>query len=134
MEPVRWGLIGAGDICVKRVAPALRDSELCDFVGVTRRQRDKAQSFANEFGAGRVYSDVDEMLADDSIEAVYIATPVNLHHTQTEAAAIAGKHVLCEKPMALDAAKAESMIGDSSSYRPRTPSSSARFMTSIKSV
>ncbi|MFC2076609.1 Gfo/Idh/MocA family protein [candidate division KSB1 bacterium] len=116
MEPVRWGLIGAGDICVKRVAPALRDSDLCEFVGVTRKQKDKAQSFADEFGAGKVYQDVDEMLADDDIEAVYISTPVNLHHTQTLAAAEAGKQVLCEKPMALDAGKAEEMIGACRQY------------------
>ena len=97
MTKVRWGLIGCGDIAQKRVAPALRDLALSEFVAVSRAQPDLAKSFAKQFGAKRWYSDWHDMLRDDEIDAVYIATPVHLHAAQTVAAAEAGKHVLCEK-------------------------------------
>src|SRR5262245_53078283 len=96
---IKWGLIGCGDIARKRVAPALRDSPLCELIAVSRAKAHLAESFASEFGARRWYSDWRELLADKEIEAVYIATPVHLHSEQTVAAAETGKHVLCEKPM-----------------------------------
>jgi predicted dehydrogenase len=110
MKTLKWGLIGAGDIVKKRVAPALRDSERSELIAVSRNQSQLAEAFAREFGAKKFYSDWREMLQDDEIEAVYIATPVFLHREQTIAAAAAGKHVLCEKPMALNAAECDAMI------------------------
>lgn len=110
MTTVKWGLIGAGDIARKRIAPALSDLESCEFVSVSRRKSDEAESFAREFGARKWYSDWREQIADIEIDAVYIATPVYLHMEQTIAAAEAGKHVLCEKPMALNAADCDRMI------------------------
>ena len=110
MTKVRWGLIGCGDIARKRVAPALRDLALSEFVAVSRAQSDLAESFAKQFGAKRWYADWHDMLCDSEIDAVYIATPVHLHAAQTVAAAEAGKHVLCEKPMALNVAECEQMI------------------------
>jgi predicted dehydrogenase len=110
MNRVRWGLIGCGDIARKRVAAALRDSGNGDFVAVSRRQAELAESFAREFGARRWYADWRALLTDDEIDAVYIATPVYLHAAQTIAAAEAGKHVLCEKPMALSVAECDRMM------------------------
>ncbi len=110
MKQIRWGLIGCGDISRKRVAPALRDLSNVDFVAVSRARAELAQEFAEEFGAHKWYADWRELLADDEIDAVYIATPVHLHAEQTIAAAEAGKHVLCEKPMALDVAECARMI------------------------
>ncbi len=110
MTRVRWGLIGCGDIAQKRVAPALRDLAQSEFVAVSRAQSDLAESFAKQFGAKRWYADWHDMLRDGEIDAVYIATPVYLHVAQTVAAAEAGKHVLCEKPMALNVAECEQMI------------------------
>jgi predicted dehydrogenase len=107
---VRFGLIGCGDISRKRVAPALRDSSLCELVAVNRAQTDKAEAFAKEFGAQRWYADWHELLEDKEIEAVYVATPVYLHVEQVVAAAEAGKHLLCEKPMALNVAECRRMI------------------------
>lgn len=109
-QPLRWGLIGCGDISRKRVAPALRDLEECDFVAVSRERDELAEAFATEFGARKWYARWQDLVADDEIEAVYIATPVHLHAEQTIAAARAGKHVLCEKPMALSPAGCERMI------------------------
>ena len=107
---VRWGLIGCGDISRKRVAPALRDSVSCELVAVSRARSELAGSFARDFGARRWYPDWRQLLLDQEIDAVYIATPVHLHAEQTIAAAEAGKHVLCEKPMALNVADCDRMI------------------------
>ena len=110
MKKLSWGLIGCGDIATKRVAPALRDLESCDFVGVARERSDLAAAFAREFGARKHYANWQDLLNDREVEAVYIATPVDLHARQTAAAAAAGKHVLCEKPMALNVAECDRMV------------------------
>ncbi|HXD32038.1 MAG TPA: Gfo/Idh/MocA family oxidoreductase [Pyrinomonadaceae bacterium] len=107
---LKWGLIGCGDISRKRVAPALRDLPNCDLVAVSRANFDQAESFAEEFGASKWYRNWRDLVADEEIEAVYIATPVRLHSEQTIAAAEAGKHVLCEKPMAMNVAECDRMI------------------------
>lgn len=109
-DKLRWGLIGCGDISRKRVAPALRDIPECELIAVSRARVDLAEAFANEFGAKRWYGDWRELIADDEIDAVYIATPVYLHAGQTVAAAEAGKSVLCEKPMAMNPDECEQMI------------------------
>jgi predicted dehydrogenase len=110
MKKLAWGLIGCGDIARKRVAPALRDLDECDFAAVSRRRAELAESFAKEFGARRSYAAWQDLLKDEEIDAVYIATPVHLHATQTIAAAETGKNVLCEKPMAMNAAECDRMI------------------------
>jgi predicted dehydrogenase len=107
---VRWGLIGCGDIAAKRVAAALGGAEGSALVAVARRRSDLAADFAARHGAGRWHTDWRDLLRDDEIDAVYIATPVNLHAEQAVAAAEAGKHVLCEKPMALDVAECERIL------------------------
>lgn len=109
-EVVGWGLIGCGDISRKRVAPALRDVAGSALVAVNRAQTALAADFAREFGARRWYADWRELLADPEINAVYVATPVDLHAEQTIAAAEAGRHVLCEKPMAMNVAECDRMI------------------------
>ena len=110
MGILKWGLIGCGDIAQKRVAPALRDLPTCEFLAVTRSRPDLAEAFANRFGARKWYSTWQELLGDKEIDAVYIATPVHLHAALTIAAAEAGKHVLCEKPMATNVEECDAMI------------------------
>ena len=107
---VHWGLIGSGDIARKRIAPALRDLASCTLAAVCRGRPELAESFAREFDAPRWYATAAELLADPLIDAVYIATPVRLHAAQAIAAAEAGKHVLCEKPMAMTVAECDDMI------------------------
>jgi predicted dehydrogenase len=107
---LKWGLIGCGDISRKRVAPALRDLPDCDLVAVSRANFALAEAFAKEFGARKSYERSQDLIADDEIDAIYVATPVHLHAEQTIAAAEAGKHVLCEKPMALNVAECEQVI------------------------
>ena len=110
MKRVAWALIGCGDIARKRVAPALRDLSECDLVAVSRGRPELAESFAKEFGVRKWFGAWQELLRDAEIDAVYIATPVNLHAEQTIAAAEAGKHVLCEKPMAMSVSECDRMI------------------------
>ncbi len=114
---VRWGLIGCGDIARKRVAAALRDVQRSELVAVNRAQTALAEAFAKEFGAQRWYDDWEDLLTDREIDAVYVATPVHLHAAQTIKAAEAGKHVLCEKPMAMNPAECELMITASRANR-----------------
>ena len=107
---LRWGLIGCGDIARKRVAPALRDTQFSELIAVSRARFDLAATFAKDFGAKRWYAEWRDLLSDDEINAVYIATPVHLHAAQAIAAAEAGKHVLCEKPMAMNLQECDLMI------------------------
>ncbi len=110
MEKLNWGLIGAGDIVRRRVAPAMAELENCKIVAVSRRRPDLAAEFASKFGIANCYTDWHDLLADPSLQAVYVATPVFLHAEQAIAAAGAGKHVLCEKPMAMNAGECGRMI------------------------
>ena len=110
MSLLRWGIIGAGDIVRRRIAPAINDLPNCELVAIARANAEKAEEFAREFGAKRWYADWRELVTDPDIDAFYIATPVYLHAPQTIAAAEAGKHVLCEKPMAMNAAECDAMI------------------------
>jgi predicted dehydrogenase len=109
MRKVGWGLIGCGDISRKRVAPALRELDNCELVAVSRADAARAEEFAREFGAKRRHADWRRLIEDTEVEAVYVATPVHLHAEQSIAALDAGKHVLCEKPMALGVAECERM-------------------------
>lgn len=110
MRRVRWGLIGCGDIARRRVAPALGELPSCELVAVSRARAELAESFAAEFGARRWYGDWRRLVTDEEVEAVYVATPVHLHAEQAIAAAEAGKHVLCEKPLAMSAAECDHVI------------------------
>jgi len=83
---------------------------VCELVAVSRAKAELAESFAKEFGARRWVAEWQDLLMDYEIDAIYIATPVHLHAEQAIAAAERGKHVLCEKPMALNVAECDRMI------------------------
>lgn len=108
---IRWGLIGVGDIANKRVAAAIQADPRCELVAVCRRSESELNQFAEQFSVAGRFTNANELLAAPGIDAVYIATPVDCHCEQTIAAARAGKHVLVEKPMALDPDECERMIG-----------------------
>jgi predicted dehydrogenase len=110
MASLRWGLIGCGDIAQTRVAPALRDASGSTLAAVARARFELAADFAREFGASKTYQDWRQLVADPDVDAVYVATPVDLHAEQSIAAAEAGRHVLCEKPMALGVTDCDRMI------------------------
>jgi 1,5-anhydro-D-fructose reductase (1,5-anhydro-D-mannitol-forming) len=107
---VRWGIIGLGRIADTEIAPAI--SAIPDGVlrGVVSRDQGRADSFAHRHGAQRALTDYAELLADPEVDAVYIATPNALHAGQVVTAARAGKHVMCDKPLALNAADARRAV------------------------
>jgi predicted dehydrogenase len=114
---LNWGLIGCGDIARKRIVPALRDLTSCELIAVSRGRSELAESFAREFNVRKHYSNWRDLVSDDDLNAVYIATPVDLHAPQAIAAAEAGKHVLCEKPMAMNPAECDRMIAAAKANR-----------------
>lgn len=110
MNTVKWGLIGCGDIAKRRVAPAIQDLENNELAAISRQNPDLLKEFANVFMVPKMYEKWQDLIADPEIDAIYVATPVYLHAPITIAAANAGKHVLCEKPMAMNVSECEAMI------------------------
>ena len=109
-KPIRWGLVGCGDIAEKRVAPALQEAAGSKLLACSRKQPAKLLEFQRRHGIPKGCPDPAEIFADPEIDAVYLATPVFLHCLHTIEAAEHGKHVLCEKPMAMDAAECRRML------------------------
>ncbi len=107
---VHWGILGAGKIAESQMAPAIGAAPGHELAAVTRREQEAAQRFADRHGAQRAYDRVEALLEDEQVNAVYVATPPHLHARETVLAAEAGKHVLCEKPMALTTGEARAMI------------------------
>ncbi len=108
--PLRWAIIGCGDIANKRVAPAMVEDPSSELLAFFSHTPERAEEMRARFGAKRAYSDLTALLADDGIDAVYIASPQQRHCAETVAAAQAGKHVLCEKPMAVTLDECRRMI------------------------
>src|SRR4051812_9003193 len=106
---VRWGVLSTSNIGRRAVLPAIQRSGNGELLAVASRDADKARAFADELGIPRAYASYEQLLADPQIEAVYIPLPNSLHREWTIRAAQAGKHILCEKPLALDAAECAEM-------------------------
>jgi len=110
VEKIIWGIIGAGDVCEIKSAPAMYSISNSEVKMVMRRNAAKAADFAKRHGIERWTTDLDELLNDDEINAIYIATPPGSHAELTLKAAKAGKAVYVEKPMANSYAECVSMI------------------------
>ena len=110
MATLRWGILGCGNVAEHKGGPPLYTVDDSELIAVMRRDRAKAESFAERHGAKRFYTDVDALLADDDLNAIYIATPPHLHCEQTIQTARAGKHILCEKPMAMTVEECQRMV------------------------
>lgn len=110
MEEVRWGIIGCGSVAEHKGGPALYNVPRSRLVAVMSRSLEKARSFAGRHGAARYLASVEDLLSDPEVDAVYVATPPNSHAELTARAAAAGKHVLCEKPMAMNPSECREMI------------------------
>src|SRR5881394_896947 len=100
---IRWGILGTARIN-RRIIPAMRQARRSELIAVASRDRDRAQAYATEWSIPRAVVGYQTMLDDSSIDAVYIPLPNTQHVPWTLAAIAAGKHVLCEKPIALDPA------------------------------
>jgi len=106
---VKWGVLGVADIAVRLVIPAMRRGQLSHVMAIASRDLEKARAAAASLGIERAYGSYDELLADPDVEAVYNPLPNHLHVPWSIRAADAGKHVLCEKPIALSAAEAREL-------------------------
>jgi predicted dehydrogenase len=110
MRGIRWGVLSTAKIGLNQVIPAIQAAERCEVVAIASRSLESAQQAATALGIERAYGSYGQLVNDPNIEAVYIPLPNHMHAEWTIAAVRAGKHVLCEKPIALNAAEAETMI------------------------
>ncbi|HSJ34900.1 MAG TPA: Gfo/Idh/MocA family oxidoreductase [Acidimicrobiia bacterium] len=108
--PVSWGVLGAANIATEKVIPAMQRSELSRIDAIASRSPERCAAAAEALTIPTAYGSYEELLADEAIEAVYIPLPNHLHAEWTIRAAEAGKHVLCEKPLAMTAAQAGEMV------------------------
>ncbi|HVO40144.1 MAG TPA: Gfo/Idh/MocA family oxidoreductase [Spirochaetia bacterium] len=110
MKPVAWGVLSVSTHYQLRVHTYVVKSPLVDMRAVASRSKERAADFGRAFGIPKAYGSYEELVADKEIEAVYIPLPNHLHAEWVKKCADAGKHVLCEKPFALDAREAEDAI------------------------
>ncbi|MFS0788914.1 Gfo/Idh/MocA family oxidoreductase [Shouchella sp. 1P09AA] len=108
-KQLTWGILGTATIARQSMVPGIIESKTGSIQAVASRNLEKAEAFAKEFSIPRAYGSYDELLADPSIEAVYIPLPNHLHKEWVIRAARAKKHVLCEKPIALNQSELEEM-------------------------
>lgn len=107
---IKWGILGVAKIAVEKVIPAMNAGQMSEVVAIASRTREKAESAASGLGLEKAYGSYEELLADPEIEAVYNPLPNHLHVPWTIRAVESGKHVLCEKPLALNAREAEELV------------------------
>jgi 1,5-anhydro-D-fructose reductase (1,5-anhydro-D-mannitol-forming) len=105
-----WAILGTGRFAGSRAAPALAKAQECRAAAVISRDRARAEEFAAEHGLPAAYETLEEALSDAEIEAVWVATPHALHRDHVLACARAGRHILCEKPLATSVADAQTMV------------------------
>jgi predicted dehydrogenase len=107
---IRWGVLSTANIGVKKVIPAMQSGQLSTVSAIASRDLAKAKAFAAQLNIPTVYGSYEELLADPNIDAIYNPLPNQLHVPWTIRAAEAGKHVLCEKPLAMTRTEAESLL------------------------
>ena len=105
-----WGILGPGFIAIRAIIPAIQEVSNSRILAVASSNDQRSREVALRFGIERFYSDYQAMLDDPDIDVVYIALPNHLHREWTIRAAAARKHVLCEKPLAMNAAECNEMI------------------------
>lgn len=110
MKMIKWGVLGTAYIFERDTAEGMRQAENCELYAIAGRSMEKAQAFKEKYGFRKAYGSYDELLADPEVEAVYVPMPNTLHKEWTNKALNAKKHVLCEKPMAPNAAEAAEMF------------------------
>lgn len=108
MEEIKWGILSTANIGIEQVIPAIQRSTNGSVLAIASRS-EKSKEVAAELGIEKAYMDYESLLADDAIDAVYIPLPNSLHKEWVIKAARAGKHILCEKPAALNAAELQEM-------------------------
>lgn len=110
-EPLRFGILGAASIAPMALLEPARTTLGCDVVAIAARDRSRAEAFAARHGIPCVESSYNDLLQRSDIDAVYVPLVVSMHREWCERALLAGKHVLCEKPMTMNTAEAERLVG-----------------------
>lgn len=110
MKEVSWGIIGCGDVTEIKSGPALMKAPHSSVAAVMRRDAGRAEDYARRHGVARWFSDVDDLLGCDEVNAVYVATPPSTHMALTIKALDSGRPVLVEKPMAMNVRECEEMV------------------------
>jgi predicted dehydrogenase len=103
---LRWGVLSTARVARNRMIPALLQADRCELLALASRDLAKAQDLAAEHGIERIYGSYESLISDPDVDAIYIPLPNSLHYIWAEAAMLAGKHVLCEKPIACNAVEA----------------------------
>lgn len=116
MRKIRWGVLSTADIGLKKVIPAMQRGEYSEIVAISSREPGAAWAAAKQLGIPNAYGSYDELLADPEIEAVYNPLPNHLHVPWTIKALEAGKHVLCEKPIAMTTDEARTLLDAAKRY------------------
>ena len=110
MEKVKWGVLGTANIAKGCTIPGMKLAENCELYAIAGRNPEKAEAFKKEFGFVKSYVGYNALIEDPDVQAVYIPLPNDLHLKWVKAALKKGKHVLCEKPLALSAEDAKEMF------------------------
>jgi predicted dehydrogenase len=110
MRKVRWGILSTARIAVDKVIPGMLGAGRCEVVAIASRDGERAATAASKLGIPRAHGSYRDLIDDPEIEAVYNPLPNHLHAEWTLRAAEAGKHVLCEKPMAMSSSQAREMV------------------------
>ena len=110
MHKVRWGVLGVARIAINRVIPGMQAGEDCEIAAIASRDLGRAREAARQLNIPKAYGSYEEMLADPEIDAIYNPLPNHMHVPWSIRAADAGKHVLCEKPVGLNAAEVRDLI------------------------
>lgn len=110
MKKIKWGSLGYATMTKDRFIPAVMRTSNSEFYALASRSDAKLKECEDTYNCSKLYRSYDELLEDDEVDAVYIPLPNNMHKEWTIKAARKGKHVLCEKPLALDAYETEEMI------------------------
>ena len=110
MNNLKWGVIGAGSVAQRRSIPAIQKASRNELHAILSREPKRGQLLAERFGAAASYTDMNDLLADPELDAVYIATPVFLHAQQAIAAAEKGLHILCDKPLSLNQDQSQQIV------------------------
>lgn len=109
---IRWGILGCGDVTEVKSGPALQKAARSSVAAVMRRDGAKAKDYAARHNVATWYDDADALVADENVNAIYIATPPSSHAELTKKAFASGKPVFVEKPMAMTTAECDAMIAD----------------------
>jgi predicted dehydrogenase len=116
MKKLRWGILSTSNFALTKIVPAFRKCSYAEFTAIASRDLQKAQRVAAEQGIARAYGSYEELLADPDIDVIYNPLPNHMHVPWSIKALAAGKHVLCEKPIALSFVEALSLLNEAKKY------------------